>query len=319
MSPETIVHIGSEFQRVQFEQIRRTENLGEVLFIIENLNDYGEGLEQSGHMVIKVNSSELNLRNFKLKDEIDRLRESYTRLIGKKKVSRLIVASINNISINLLLIHYHIGEIWKYEDGMLDYLPSLKEDSLLEVLIKHIIFRRYSKYTRYQDRNSIVSRQFYINSNYGFDGRQGERIKIDVVEGFTGNKILFLTQSLSEDNVLSLKDEIACYRSVLLGLKVNEVVLKPHPRSSKKKLSLLKTLASEIGVEFLASNSTAEDLLRQGRFKRVIGCYSNTIFYSELLFGSIGESYLGQISKKNRNLKYVYTQLKALDTNIKWL
>lgn len=319
MKTNTIVHIGSDFQRVQFEQIAKANDLGRVIFVIENIFEYGEIQEQSGHQVIYVNSNELNLRRFKLRVEIDRLRECFKSVGVDEESSRLLVASINNICVNLLLLDYHISEVWKYEDGMLDYLPGLKRDKFWEVAAKYVLFGRYASYTRYDNRSNIIRRKFFINSSFGFDGSRGESIKVDVVEGLTGDNVLFLTQSLSEDNVLPLRDEISCYQNVLGGFKGDRVVLKPHPRSSSKKISLLKKLANEMGVEFFDGNSSAEDLLRQGEYNRVIGCYSNTIFYSDLLFRSSGESYLRMLSDKNRNLEYVYDQLKRLNTKIKWL
>ena len=313
----TVVHVGSQFQLDQLEAISFSKDPNTTLYIVENLNSYADRLRSSGFSVVYIEASQLTFKTPGFSRQVAQIRETLQNLIHRNSQIHLIVASINNIAINILFQHFKIATIWKYEDGMLDYLPQLKKDSIFETIIKYIFFFKVIPYTSYVDRTKLIDVFYWINNDKGFSGIDGNRITLGMSVDVIGSHTLFLTQALSEDNVISLATEISIYRNALRNLSLTSVTLKPHPRSSEKKRLLLKKLAREFHVDFYEERQTAEQLLSSGHFSKIVGCYSNTLFYADRMFGIPGYSYLPMV--ETQQLEAIYERLSELDVDVTWL
>lgn len=91
---------------------------------------------------------------------------------------------------------------------------------------------------------------------------------------------LIIGQTLYEDGIISLKQEVDLYSEVAKLLH-EPVIFKPHPRTSREKLEVL----SEIGMNVLITDLSAEHLMVNGGYEAIVGMWSNTIIYSDFLFG----------------------------------
>ncbi|MFT6664049.1 MAG: hypothetical protein ACJA05_000895 [Porticoccus sp.] len=93
-----------------------------------------------------------------------------------------------------------------------------------------------------------------------------------------GTSALMIGQTLYEDGICSLEDEISVYldASRFLG----KVYFKPHPRSCREKIDRL----TASGLSIVSTQLTAEALICKWRFGCVVGMWSNTIIYSRGVF-----------------------------------
>jgi hypothetical protein len=69
------------------------------------------------------------------------------------------------------------------------------------------------------------------------------------------NSIIFLTQPFSENNILTLNEEIALYEKILSKYNPKDVLIKPHPREEKNYSKYLKEytfINSEFPSEFFS-------------------------------------------------------------------
>lgn len=92
--------------------------------------------------------------------------------------------------------------------------------------------------------------------------------------------VLMLGQTLYEDGICSLEDEIDLYLDVSHHM-TGKVYFKPHPRSSREKVDLLVVA----GMTVIKTDSTAEVLICRFKFGCIVGMWSNTIVYSRDVFG----------------------------------
>ncbi|MGY0034903.1 polysialyltransferase family glycosyltransferase [Pedobacter sp. NJ-S-72] len=96
---------------------------------------------------------------------------------------------------------------------------------------------------------------------------------------FKDKDVLLLCQSLSEDKVMSLEEELNLYEKFVHrcnDLKLS-VIIKPHPRSCAEKIEALSKLTSDQVMFFEDYGIPAESMLLSGKFKEVVGVYSNTL------------------------------------------
>ncbi|QNK64721.1 hypothetical protein H7F33_09685 [Pedobacter sp. PAMC26386] len=220
----------------------------------------------------------------------------------------------------------------KSEDGILDYLPELKSHSLLKQLAGYLFIQSKVKYYLYKNYYGIFNQVIMfcrvedvtpdryvplasLKNEFLTVLREAYQVTSNA---FEQKDVLLLCQSLSEDKVVPLDDELDLYKKFIHrcnDLKLS-VIIKPHPRSCKEKIEALSKLTSDQVVFFEDYGIPAESMLLSGGFKEVVGIYSNTIIYAHEFFGVKGISLLtpkmiGLLARKEKKrFTYIYTQLR---------
>lgn len=222
----------------------------------------------------------------------------------------------------------------KSEDGILDYLPKLKEHSTWKKVAGYLFIGSKIKYYVYksyfpQFQNVIMFRRLKevtpdryiplstIKSEFLSVLKKSYPLS-ESGQSFRDRDVLLLCQSLSEDKVMPLEEEMKLYQNFIerCNRQHLSVIIKPHPRSFPEKIEGLKALCSE-RVEFFDDYGIpAESMLLNGNFKEVVGVYSNTIIYANEFFGVKGISLLKPEvidvlkKKEKKRFDYIYDRLK---------
>jgi hypothetical protein len=116
-----------------------------------------------------------------------------------------------------------------------------------------------------------------------------------------GSRVLIIGQSLAEDRSMPLSAEVDLYAEVARRF-VSEgyhVVLKPHPRSSRQKLSSLQSVLARIdGADIIDTSIPVEALLVTARFSGVVGLWSNPVIYGRKLLGVESYSLMYELRRR---------------------
>lgn len=89
------------------------------------------------------------------------------------------------------------------------------------------------------------------------------------------DKILLITQPLSEDKFVTEKEKIEIYSKILKERGIKKIYIKPHPRERTNYSNLLK----EFEVEIISKNFPAEFfMLVDSNFKKVITIFSTAAY-----------------------------------------
>lgn len=252
-----------------------------------------------------------------------------------KKVETVLVFSEQTVVFKIIYDLFGDRKTYiKSEDGILDYLPELKNHGLLKRIAGYLFLQSKVKYYVYKNYYHIfnkvimscrvqeVSPDRYIplsSLKTEFLSVLKEAYQISAAgDTFKDKDVLLLCQSLSEDKVMSLAEELNLYEKFIRrcnDLKLS-VIIKPHPRSCAEKIEALSKLTSDQVMFFEDYGIPAESMLLSGKFKEVVGIYSNTIIYANEFFGVKGISLLTpeMISllarKEKKRFTYIYAQLR---------
>lgn len=257
-----------------------------------------------------------------------------------KTVEKILVFSEQTVLFKIIYDLFGDGKTYlKSEDGILDYLPELKHHSLLKQIAGYMFIQSKVKYYVYKNYYHIfsqvimfskveeVSPERYVPlANLKKEFLTVLKTAYQITEGsdtFKGKDVLLLCQSLSEDKVVPLEEELKLYEKFIQrcnDLKMT-VIIKPHPRSCPEKIEALSKLTSN-RVEFFEDYGIpAESMLLNGKFKEVVGVYSNTIIYAHEFFGVKGISLLTPqmierlARKEKKKFTYIYAQLRKYFSN----
>lgn len=86
-------------------------------------------------------------------------------------------------------------------------------------------------------------------------------------------KVLLLTQPLSEDGIIEEKEKIELYKQIILERKIKKIYIKPHPREKTNYIEVFKNIGVE--VKILSNKFPAEIfMLLDMKFKKVITIFS---------------------------------------------
>ena len=89
-------------------------------------------------------------------------------------------------------------------------------------------------------------------------------------------KILLITQPLSEDGIINEEEKIDLYKEILLERKIKKVFIKPHPREKTNYIEVFKNIGIEVKV--LPNEFPAEIfMLLDMNFKKVITIFSTAV------------------------------------------
>ena len=89
-------------------------------------------------------------------------------------------------------------------------------------------------------------------------------------------KILLITQPLSEDGIIKEKEKIELYKEILLEREIKKVFIKPHPREKTNYIEVFKNIGIEVKV--LPNEFPAEIfMLLDMNFKKVITIFSTAV------------------------------------------
>jgi hypothetical protein len=336
-----IIIVGSPWQAIISKSYLRKENISQYKLIIERssnksyyeiLRIFGIG-EESEKILFVFHWSVYTPLNFQkifsLKKNIELLKQKLTYQITDHD-KEIIVFSENNMLFQLFIKVFHDKYIIKLEDGVLDYLDDLKKDSIFKGLTKKILFGRNAELFSYKNFYEKFDKIVMLAKKYEEWSEKYTSLliyKTEIIQ--TINEVysnianadynsvsLLLTQSLSEDQVISEKDELIIYETILKKLK-RKTLIKPHPRSSNSKLRELESLANKYNAEFIFDFGVpAEALLVKNKYHSVIGVYSNTIIYSKLLFDidsytTLDDYMINKSQKKSkRTLRYIKNQIE---------
>ncbi|MBB5635203.1 hypothetical protein HDE68_001088 [Pedobacter cryoconitis] len=250
-----------------------------------------------------------------------------------KKVETILVFSEQTVLFKVIYDLFGDRKIYiKSEDGILDYLPGIRGHGLLKLMAGYLFLRSKVKYYGYKNSYHIFNKVImscrveevdpkgyvplsYLKTAFLTVLKDAYQITADT---FKDKDVLLLCQSLSEDKVVSLQEEMRLYEKFIQRCNELElsVIIKPHPRSCAEKIEALSKLTSDKVVFFEDYGLPAEYMLLTGRFKEVVGIYSNTIIYANEFFGVKGISLLtpGMIGllerKEKKKFTYIYAQLR---------
>ncbi|KIO77543.1 hypothetical protein TH53_08910 [Pedobacter lusitanus] len=251
------------------------------------------------------------------------------------KVEKILVFSEQTVLFKLIYSLFGNSKTYiKSEDGILDYLPGLKAHSLLKQIAGYLFLGSKVKYYVYKNyyhlfdqvimfrRVEEVSPERYvplISLKKEFLAVLNQAYNITAGgDAFQDKDVLLLCQSLSEDKVIPLQEELNLYSKFIQrcnDLKMS-VIIKPHPRSCAEKIEALNKLTSGSVTFFEDYGIPAETMLLSGKFKEVVGIYSNTIIYAHEFFGVKGISLLTPqminllAGKEKKKFTYIYARLR---------
>ncbi|MFC0471073.1 polysialyltransferase family glycosyltransferase [Halalkalibacter kiskunsagensis] len=141
--------------------------------------------------------------------------------------------------------------------------------------------------------------------------------------------ILLLSQALSEDNLISLDDELEVITKYIADYRGGDfrVFIKPHPRDNLYKINSLEKKLKKQGVNvFVLQNDVpipVEVLLTQMKLTEIIGVWTAALFYSYIIDNNIKNTsilpYLIKESSNTVKLERVYNNLKTVfNDEINW-
>lgn len=247
------------------------------------------------------------------------------------KIDEVFIFNVNSpVTRSILLKTTQSIPLTKIEDGIVDYLDFkyTEKNELIKMIFRSIIVA-ITRTKKIYKRNlkSFLSK---IDKQYSFFPESAIKIEFAKIINLTNYKyeikrvlkdtfvnnvsdsldtncdVLFIGQSLYEDNSLPLSEEIEFYKKIMGSLvkKYNCIIFKPHPRTcNKKKLALIKYIESNEKIEYLDLDIPVEALLVTNNFTLVIGMWSNPIIYGRKLFGIETYSLMHYLDKHYKTTK----------------
>ncbi len=339
-----LIIVGSPWQALLAKSYILKENIVNPQYVIEKSSpkSYSEIIKilnaQEADIRLVVEWSQLSVlsraKASRASAYIDTIIESLKQEYFKN-VKTVLVFSEQTVFFKIVYDLFGAGKTYiKSEDGILDYLPELKHHGLLKKIAGYLFIQSKVKYYVYKNYYNLFQQVIMfrrvdeVNPDcyVPLSGLKNEFLAVlrgayhISAEGqaFKDKDVLLLCQSLSEDKVMSLQEELNLYEKFIHrcnDLKLS-VIIKPHPRSCAEKIEALSKLTSDKVMFFEDYGIPAESMLLSGKFKEVVGIYSNTIIYANEFFGVKGISLLTPdvISllerKEKKRFAYIYAQLR---------
>lgn len=221
----------------------------------------------------------------------------------------------------------------RVEDGVCDYLPfnfihysllSRAMKALLSMLIgKHWLYKRSCNWLKKQTNSYYCFFPSAVDESWKSKQLVDLSIHRDFIKrycaadaGFSLRSLttssnplcLIVGQTLFEDGICSLEDEIEIYAALAKSSHYT-AIFKPHPRSSDEKISAIKREA----IPILDSTLPAENIICSSLFDTIIGMWSNTIIYSSHIFEipslSMTHALVDGAGRNNYHLKRIHNVL----------
>ena len=345
-----LIILGSPWHAILAKSYIAKYKINDCKFIIEKANDRAfdeivsilDIKKEDVILTIELESFRILPIN-KVKETLHYIRHIKTtvRKAGFCEQKTVLVFAEQNMFFKIFYDTFGETKIYiKIEDGILDYLPMLKFSSKLKQILAFTLIGGNYKYYTYRDffsvfkqvlmlkKPSSVKEDCYISLlvlQKNIQQTLNKKYDIKVLDNIvrTPQTILFLCQSLSEDNFVDMESEIAIYEEYIKG-KVLEgffVLIKMHPRNSLEKLEAVKQIISKYPDNtslFEVQSMPAEALLSGGHFHSIVGMYSNTIIYSKSFFNVEGVSLLSdnlvsKVGVKHRKrIAYIAKELQNI-------
>ena len=339
-----LIIVGSPWQALLAKSYILKENITDPQYLIEKSSpkSFAEIIkildadENSIRMIIEwpklsvLSKAKANIASDYIDAIIQTLRQEYF-----KTVETILVFSEQTVLFKIIYDLFGASKTYiKSEDGILDYLPGLKHHSLLKQIAGYLFIRSKVKYYVYKNYYPIFSQVIMFSKVEAVSEERYVPLTIlkqellsvlktayqltGGADTFKGKDVLLLCQSLSEDKVIPLQEELKLYEKFIQRCNDTKltVIIKPHPRSCPEKIEALSKLTSS-QVEFFEDYGIpAESMLLNGKFKEVVGIYSNTIIYAHQFFGVKGISLLTPAMidllarKEKKKFTYIYAQLR---------
>lgn len=340
-----IIFVGSPWQAILAKSYVIGENVNSCQYFIEKSNDksydqiikilnINESFEKIAFVFDWVDFAPLNIGKInRIKRNLNKLKIDICNHVSSEE-TEVLVFSENNVLFQMYFSLFGKSKkIFKMEDGVLDYLENLKKDNLLKIVLKKILLQKHSFLYSYKnyfenfDKVIMLSKHVNVPNQKYVDLIKYREIMINCINLVyqdvhvlnSDGKVLLLTQSLSEDGVINENAEIEMYENILKSLQQDNLIgiIKPHPRSSSTKMKKLNFLCEKYKCSmYLNYGTPAEAIILHNSFKAVVGVYSNTIIYSQKLFGiksytALDNSLISMMNKKNRKqFKYIKSQVE---------
>lgn len=308
----TIFILGSPWHAILVRSFIKKRGISNFKYIVEKSSDssYTEILKilntTQGDILFFFEWSKFKFGNFrKTLNSVSYLKEVdlfFAKSTTFHNSSEIVVFAENNILARLILGKYRFNnKLIKIEDGVLDYLEELKAKSKVRLLILGMFFRLVkldNSYSLFDEvimttrKESVPARKFvplFSLRNYILSIIKNEFATDNLNLNSTKKYSLLLIQSLSEDGVITINSEIELYKRYIeyANLINISVVIKPHPRSSSEKVNRLRLIQKELNdvIIFEKQGYLAEALICTNNFYQIVGIYSNTLAYSQDMFG----------------------------------
>lgn len=141
-----------------------------------------------------------------------------------------------------------------------------------------------------------------------FDINISEVEKLKKVE----DKILLVTQPLSEDGIISEEEKIKIYREIILKIKSGEIFIKAHPRE----ITDYKEVFKEFNINIVEKNFPIEIfMLLNLNFKEVVTIFSTAVLnFSTYKINFIGTKNYPKLYSKFGEIK-LYSEIKEGEKN----
>lgn len=339
-----IIFVGSPWQAILAKSYVIDENVSSCQYFIEKSTDksYSQivkilDVNRTSENIVFVfdwdDFTPLKLSKFnRIKKNLYKLKIDIRNNISSEE-TEVLVFSENNVLFQMYFSLFGKSrKIFKMEDGVLDYLENLKKDNSVKTILKKILLQKhnflysYRDYFKEFDKVIMLSKHLNVPNQKYVDLIRFKESIIDCINSIyqdvqileSSGKVLLLTQSLSEDDVINENDEIELYENILKSLHKQELIaiIKPHPRSSISKMKKLGLLSQKYKCSmYLNYGTPAEAIILNNSFRAVVGVYSNTIIYSQKLFGiksytALDDDLISLMNTKNqKQFRYIKSQV----------
>jgi Alpha-2,8-polysialyltransferase (POLYST) len=251
-----------------------------------------------------------------LKEEIHRVKVKFIQLLGEYRPKTIFYFNFYSPITRVQLAESGDVDLVRVEDGVCDYFDfPFVHYSIAKREVKNILCRVIFVHGFFSRKSSCLERRtseyklFFPDKKKKWSGKKTSlmyikdnlkeiisclnllRFSYDINNG----SVLIIGQTLYEDNILSLSEEIDLYKRVLD--KYNNIVFKPHPRSSEKKIRELKNIGK--GFQVIDEACVVEELMVLYGFRSIVGMWSNPIIYGPSLFGIRTYSLLNDIDSND--------------------
>lgn len=329
------------------EDIITSQNLDNChLYIADNLslsNDYKNMLSLKANQTIWKNiisnpriikkKKGIKLFFLSLKYSKEKIIE-YENLINVMRIREIYISNTRAFDeriINLIATKNSI-KLFKIDEGISGYQSNINKLSiigLVKKVTKSIIsgfYLRNHNINPYSSKNRIEKYERYYSLYPEFlEARAKKNVfkisfPLDEINHLNNQELnqiknIYVSQPLSEDNILSIESEVENI------LKLNEnfenLYIKVHPRDSIKKMSIL---SDNSRIRFLPKDLqdiSVESLSKLPNLKNVIGYYSTSlIFFSQETKIHV-QSLIKVISTKN--IQSIYLFFKKNASNIEYI
>ncbi|MEN3780831.1 polysialyltransferase family glycosyltransferase [Priestia megaterium] len=249
------------------------------------------------------------------------------------------------------------------EDGLTNYLNfkyyesekmNIFTQEFIKSMLKNVFFKLIDKNQIYSSKFDLVFEDVYsvfpnkyLNNNYKGRVRSiklENELKLSNVEDLlnkdpvcnkvnfsTKENILFLSQSLSEDGLVDVSEEISILTSYLqkIDYKKYTIIIKPHPRDRIEKINKMMEVVEKNGGEIILFNSQIplpiEIIIKKLKVEEVWGFWSAALFYlseisPHLKVKSLLPLMINDANNTNQKLKRIFQSIQSVfPTEVIWL